>query len=283
MTARQETTPARDGPLAKPGQDMAGRHGAPYESDIAPVAALLADRARAAILLALLDGLPRAAGELSKLAGVTPATTSAHLARLLNGGMLAVEKQGRHRYYRLAGPEIAMVIEVVAQVSPTLPARGLRQFREAEALAGARSCYDHLAGRAGVALLDALLAGGVLTTSQDAGKGAGQHSENPASENPGRATQGSATQYEVTSAGAGTLAAFGVDVTEVRRARRRFAGSCLDWTERRPHLSGALGAAISGRLLRLGWIERGTLRRSMRVTPAGHDGLATTFGWSPGE
>jgi len=121
----------------------------------------------------------------------------------------------------------------------------------------ARTCYDHLAGRAGVTLLDALLGAGLL-----AGAGIG---------------------YEVTEAGTAALAAFGVDVAEVRRARRRFAGSCLDWTQRRPHLSGALGAAITARLLQLGWIERGRLRRSVRVTPAGLDGLARTFGWSPGE
>ena len=127
----------------------AGRPGAPFDSDIAPVAALLADRARAAMLMALLDGLPRAAGELGQLAGVTPATASAHLARLLDGGMLAVQRQGRHRYYRLASPEVATVIEVLAQISPVKPARGLCQSREAAALAEARTCYDHLAGRAG--------------------------------------------------------------------------------------------------------------------------------------
>ena len=148
------------GPAPRP--SLPGQPNSAYESDIAPVAALLAARARAAILLALLAGLPRAAGELSKLAGVSPATTSAHLARLLNGGMLTVEKQGRHRYYRLSGPEVANLIEVIAEVSPWQPARGLRQSREAALLAGARSCYDHLAGQAGVALLDALLAAGVL-------------------------------------------------------------------------------------------------------------------------
>ena len=251
------------GPAPRP--SPAGQPNTAYESDIAPVAALLADRARAAILLALLDGLPRAAGELSKLAGVSPATTSAHLARLLNGGMLTVEKQGRHRYYRLSGPEVANLIEVIAEVSPWQPARGLRQSREAALLAGARSCYDHLAGQAGVALLDALLAAGVLARLNGAAGGRAQ------------------SAFEVTSAGARTLAEFGVDVAEVRRSRRRFAGSCLDWTERRPHLSGALGAAITGRLLRLGWIERGTVRRSMRVTPAGCDGLAASFGWSAAE
>ncbi|HEY7144965.1 MAG TPA: helix-turn-helix domain-containing protein [Streptosporangiaceae bacterium] len=253
---------ARDGVLIQPRRSADGAAATVYDSDIAPVAALLADRARAQILLALLDGLPRPAGELSRLAGVSPATASAHLARLLRGGMLAVDKQGRHRYYRLSGPEVASLIEAVAVVSPVLPARGLRQSREAAALARARSCYDHLAGQAGVALLDALLAGGMLAVRA-----------------PGK--DGSA--FEVTGAGTQTLARFGVDVTEVRRARRRFAGSCLDWTERRPHLGGALGAAIMTRLLRLGWIEHGRSRRSIRVTPAGADGLAATFGWSSGE
>lgn len=255
VTAAWGSGPAQ----SRPNSADTGRQSArAYESDIAPVAALLADRARAAILLALLDGLPRAAGELSTLAGVSPATASAHLARLLDGGMLAVQKQGRHRYYRLSGPEVAHLIEVIAEVSPSRPPRGLRQSREAELLAGARSCYDHLAGRAGVALLDALLADGILAGEPGPG-------------------------FEVTIAGARVLADFGLDVAEVRRSRRRFAGSCLDWTERRPHLSGALGAAITAQLLRLGWIERGTVRRSMRVTPAGRDGLARTFGWSMAE
>jgi DNA-binding transcriptional ArsR family regulator len=232
-----------------------------YDSDIAPVAALLADGARAAMLMALLDGLPRAAGELSKLAGVSAATTSAHLARLLDGGLLAVQPQGRHRYYRLAGPEVAMVIEVLAQVSPVKPAVGLRRSREAAFLADARTCYDHLAGRAGVALLDALLDGRIL---------AGYPTE-------------AGTCYELTAAGERALAGFGVDVAALRHTRRKFAGSCLDWTQRRPHLSGALGAAITSRLLELGWIERGRARRSVRVTLAGLDGLASTFGWSDGQ
>lgn len=260
--------------LASTGTAAAGRHGAPYDSDIAPVAALLADRARAAMLMALLDGLPRAAGELGKVAGVTPATASAHLARLLDGGMLAVQRQGRHRYYRLASPEVATVIEVLAQISPVRPARGLRQTREAAALAEARTCYDHLAGRAGVALLDALLATGVLIGQPRDGAG-----------EPGASACGTtqaAARYAVTEAGAATLSGFGVDVAAVLSSRRRFAGSCLDWTQRRPHLNGALGAAVTARLLQLVWIERGRSRRSVRVTPAGQDGLARTFGWSVG-
>jgi DNA-binding transcriptional ArsR family regulator len=232
-----------------------------YRADIAPVAALLADPARAAILTALLDGPALAAGELSRIAGVSAATTSSHLARLLDGGLVKVTQQGRHRYYRLAGHEVAEVIEMISQISPVRPVRSLRQSREAAALAEARTCYDHLAGRAGVALLDALLSARIL---------AGDDAELPAA-------------FAVTQAGEATLTRFGVDVPAIRRTRRLFAGACIDWTQRRPHLSGALGAAITARLLQLGWIERGPSRRAIAVTPAGRDGLAGTFGWAAGQ
>jgi len=232
-----------------------------YGADIAPVAALMADPARAIMLGALLAGTPLAAGELSHLAGVSPATASAHLARLLDGGLVTVTRQGRHRYYRLAGHEVATAIEGICQISPASPVRSLRQSRDAAALAQARTCYDHLAGRAGVALFDALMRSRVLT-----GSGTGQ-----------------TAAYEVTPGGAEALAGFGVDVAAVRRSRRRFAGACLDWTQRRPHLNGALGAAVTGRLMELGWIERGPSRRSIRVTAPGQAGLAATFGWSAPE
>ena len=227
-----------------------------YAADIAPVAALMADPARAAMLGALLGGTQLSAGELSQLAGVSPATASAHLARLLDGGLVAVTRQGRHRYYRLAGHEVATVIEALAQISPVRPVRSLRQSQEAAALAQARTCYDHLAGQAGVELLDALLRAGVLN-----GNGSGAD-----------------VAYEVTAEGAERLAGFGVDVVQVRRSRRRFAGACLDWTQRRPHLNGALGAAVTGRLLELGWLERGPSRRAVKITGPGQDGLAATFG-----
>jgi DNA-binding transcriptional ArsR family regulator len=229
-----------------------------YGADIAPVAALMADPARASMLGAMLGGQPLAAGELSQIAGVSPATASAHLAKLLDGGLVAVTKQGRHRYYRLSGHEIATVLEAIAEISPVHPVRSLRQSREADALAQARTCYDHLAGRAGVALFDALLHQRVLT-----GSGTGTDAK-----------------YRVTADGADKLGDFGVDVAEVSRSRRKFAGACLDWTQRRPHLNGALGAAMTTRLLDLGWIERGPSKRAVRLTDPGRDGLAATFGWS---
>jgi len=131
----------------------------PYDADFAPAAALIADPTRAAILRALLPDRPLAAGELARLAGVSAATASFHLARLLDGGMIAVARQGRHRYYRLAGHEVAAALEALGLISPALPVRTLRQSREAAALAEARTCYDHLAGRAGVELLDGLPVG----------------------------------------------------------------------------------------------------------------------------
>ena len=232
-----------------------------YGADIAPVAALMADPARATMLGALLGGHPLAAGELSQLAGVSPATASAHLGKLLDGGLVAVTRQGRHRYYSLAGHEIAAVIEAIAEISPVKPVHSLRQSREADALAQARTCYDHLAGRAGVALLDALLQQRILT-----GSGTGKNAT-----------------YQVTADGVDTLADFGVNVGEISSSRRRFAGACLDWTQRRPHLNGALGAAVTARLLERGWIEYGPSRRAVRVTEPGREGLAATFGWSAPE
>ncbi|RFS84163.1 transcriptional regulator [Actinomadura spongiicola] len=222
-------------------------------ADFAPVAALLADRGRAAMLTALLDGRPLAAGELARVAGVSAPTASAHLARLLDGGLVTVVKQGRHRYYRLRGSEVAQVIEALSRLGAPVEPRSLRQSRDARRLREARTCYDHLAGRAGVALFAALVDGGLIEADGDDG-------------------------LDVTAKGEERLAALGLDVAASRRARRTFAGACLDWTERRPHLSGALGAALTARMIDLGWFERGTTRRALVVTRVGSEGLAGSFG-----
>ena len=242
----------------------------PYDNDIAPAAALMADPTRAAILRALVPDRPLAAGELATLAGVSAATASFHLAKLLDGGLIAVARQGRHRYYRLAGYPVAAALEALGLISPAVPVRTLRQSREAVALAEARTCYDHLAGRAGVALLDALLRRGML----QAEKPKHHFSRTSSGDSP-------ANRFEVTGAGAEALGSFGVDVAELRRARRSFAGECIDWTQRRGHLNGALAAAITARLFALGWIQHGPRRRSVLITLAGTDGLTTTFGWDP--
>ncbi|MFB4309654.1 winged helix-turn-helix domain-containing protein [Actinomadura sp. GTD37] len=224
-------------------------------ADFAPVAALLADRARAAMLTALLDGRPLAAGELARTAGVSAQTASAHLGRLLDGGFVTVVKQGRHRYYRLRGSEVAQVIEALSRMGAPVEARSLRQSRDARRLHGARTCYDHLAGAAGVALFAALVDGGLIEPD------------------------GGGDAFEVTEKGEERLAGLGLDVAALRRSRRRFAWQCLDWTERRPHLNGALGAALTGRMIELGWFERGTTRRALVVTEPGLAGLADTFGY----
>jgi len=237
----------------------------PYDTDIAQAAALIADPTRAAMLRTLMSGRPLAAGELARLAGVSAATASFHLAKLLDGNMIVVARQGRHRYYRLAGHEVAAALEAIGLISPALPVRTLRQSREAIALTEARTCYDHLAGRAGVGLLDSLLTSKYLDRT-DRGDSA-------------------STRFVVTGAGARTLASFGLNVTEVRRSRRHFAGECIDWTQRRGHLNGALAAAITARLFELGWITRGARRRSVLITAAGAQGLADTFGqcWPRGD
>src|SRR5690349_4732089 len=233
-----------------------------YDADTASAAALIADSTRAVILQALLPDRPLAAGELARLAGVSAATASFHLAKLLEGGLITVIRQGRHRYYRLAGHEVAAALEALGLISPGLPVRSLRQSREAAALAEARTCYDHLAGRAGVEVLDGLLRQGLLE------------------EKSGRTNRGdtSSHRFEVTGAGAKELGSFGLNLLQLRRSRRQFAGTCIDWTQRRRHLNGALAAAITSRMFELGWIERGPRRRSVRVTPVGIEGLASTFG-----
>ncbi|TDD33354.1 ArsR family transcriptional regulator [Nonomuraea terrae] len=217
------------------------------DADIAPVAALIADPTRAAILTALLGGRALAAGELARIAGVSAATASAHLARLLDGRLVDVVPQGRHRYYRLAGHEVAEVLESLATISSRPPVRSLRQSRQARMLEEARTCYDHLAGRAGVGLLDRLREDGHYAA------------------------------HDLTESGERLLSGLGVDVAGARGSRRRFAPECLDWTERRSHLGGALGAAIARTLFEREWYRRGAVPRAVVLTDEGRRGLATLF------
>jgi DNA-binding transcriptional ArsR family regulator len=222
------------------------------EADLAGVAGLLADPARTVMLDRLLAGRALSAGELARSAGVAPPTASAHLRRLLDGGLVVVEAQGRHRYYRLAGPPVAEAMEALALLARPRPVRSLRQSQRAEALCFARTCYDHLAGVVGVATADALVRTGALRPAGD-------------------------RDYQPTATGERLLGGLGVDVAALRRRRRAFARRCLDWTERTPHLSGALGAALLERLLELGWLARGPVPRGLLLTAAGRDGLARTL------
>ncbi|MEH0845351.1 helix-turn-helix domain-containing protein [Micromonospora sp. CPCC 205711] len=219
---------------------------APDGRRLADLAALLADNTRASFCLALLDGRAWTAGELARGAGVAASTASDHLTRLVRGGLLVEERQGRHRYVRLAGPAVAQLIEDLAGHAPASPrsARSLRAVTADAALAHARTCYDHLAGRLGVRLRDTLLARGLL---------------------------GQADGLALTPAGREWLAEFGVAPVPPR-SRRPLVRDCLDWTERRPHLAGALGAALCQRFAELGWTSPGA-GRAVRVTPAGLAGF----------
>jgi DNA-binding transcriptional ArsR family regulator len=229
------------------------RYACGMDADISGIAALLADPARVAMLDALFDGRALSAGELARRAGVAAPTASAHLRRLLAGGLVAVQAQGRHRYYRLAGPAVAEAMEALSLIAPPRPVRSLRQSQQAQALRFARTCYDHLAGVVGVAVTDALVDAGALRPVAD-------------------------RDYDLTPHGEQLLGDLRVDVAGLRRQRRAFARHCLDWTERSPHLSGALGAALLVHLLDLGWLVRGRVPRGLALTDAGHDGLVGVFG-----
>ncbi|ALE55535.1 helix-turn-helix transcriptional regulator [Paraburkholderia sp. SIMBA_055] len=211
------------------------------------IGALLADPGRAAMLWALMDGSARPAGELTMIAGLSPSAASAHLARLTDGGLLALEVRGRHRYFRIASADIAASIEAlanVAQVSaPQRPAP--RPVRTVPTdMRYARTCYDHMAGELSVRVFERLVGRGLLSL------------------------QG--TSLEATSDGAARFADWGIDVSAQRSRRRRFACTCPDWSERRPHLGGALGAALLDSWAARGWVERTERPRILRITPAGH-------------
>jgi DNA-binding transcriptional ArsR family regulator len=213
--------------------------------DISEPAWLIGDPTRAAFLTALSEEQSVSAGELARRAGVTASTASIQLAKLVDGGLLTVEQRGRYRYYSLAQPAIAAAIESLAVIAPRRPASSLRQARIGSDLQAARTCYDHLAGALGVALFDALLQKAMLT--------------------PG---------LEATRKGERRLDEFGIDIGAAAEGRRPFARRCLDWSERRHHLAGALGAAIATRFFELGWIERMPSTRAIRVNEAGRAGLA---------
>jgi DNA-binding transcriptional ArsR family regulator len=240
----------------------------PGEADIAAVAALIADRRRAQILLALLDGRALPASVLASEAGVAPSTTSEHLSKLLDGGLVEVETSGRHRYYRLAGPQVARVIEAMSPLAKPQPVRSLRQGTRAEALRTARLCYDHLAGRLGTAVMGAFIERGLLT-------GGDGHFDPAAGDR--LAAPGGDIDYHVTAAGEALLSDLGIDLDAVS-GRRPLVRYCVDWSEQRHHLAGKLGVALADRFFELGWIHRLPAPRALRVTPEGEAGLYELLG-----
>jgi DNA-binding transcriptional ArsR family regulator len=233
---------------------MAARTTASRSPDpgIAEVAALIGEPARAAMLCALLEGAELAAGELAAHARLAASAASAHLSKLTAGGLIVARTAGRQRLFRLAGADVARAVEALLVIAPPVKVVALAQSHVAHDLRAARSCYDHLAGRLGVAVTEALVARGSIAAAAGG-------------------------EYRLTAPGAAFLQSAGVDVAAAREARRHFARQCLDWSERRPHLAGALGAALRAAFLARGWIVRKTPSRALRVTPAGREWLVAAL------
>jgi DNA-binding transcriptional ArsR family regulator len=219
---------------------------------IAEIATLVGDPARATMVSALLDGRALTASELAFAARITPQTASSHLAKLTEAGLLSVVRDGRHRYFRLASPAVVEMIEGIVAVALEKRPRFRPLSRQARALDAARICYDHLAGRLSVDLTDAFVAREYVVRDDKAA--------------------------EITIPGRRFFTAFGIELSTRRSTGRRFCRLCLDWTERRPHIAGALGAAITNRYFDLGWLERMKRGHAVIVTPLGRQGFRETFG-----
>jgi DNA-binding transcriptional ArsR family regulator len=218
------------------------------DADVAAAAALLAEPARAALVLAVIEDGPLPASELAARAGIAPSTASEHLARLVAGGFLATSRSGRRRYYELADPAVARAVEALAIVAPQPEVHSLREATRGELLRYARTCYDHIAGQLGVAVARALEREQALVRRGGT--------------------------YVLGRRAVSRFAALGIDLGELERQRRPLVRGCLDWSERDLHLAGALGAALTERLLALGWIKRRDGNRSLEVTNVGHERLA---------
>ncbi|MDH4446680.1 MAG: helix-turn-helix domain-containing protein [Acidovorax sp.] len=224
---------------------------------IARIAALIGDSARAEVLTALMADRALTATELADIARVTKQTISAHLAKLLDAGLLAVESQGRHRYFRLADHDVAQLLESLMNVAVRAGAVRLRSSPREPALRRARVCYDHLAGEVGVQLHEALLRQGYLHAADNG--------------------------LAVTRAGAEWFAHQGIDTAVVARQRRMLCRPCLDWSERRHHLGGALGAALLQRLLERGWARREKDSRVLHFSAEGELALRAWLAPAAGE
>ncbi|WNJ89373.1 helix-turn-helix transcriptional regulator [Bosea sp. 685] len=221
-------------------------HG-PY---LAEIAHLMGDPARANMLHALMDGRALTAKELAYLAGVAPQTASGHLAKLMQGGLLDVAAQGRHRYYRLASAEVATALEGLMVLAGTQPSNRRLPSRVGEELSRGRTCYDHFAGRLGIGIHDALVAGGHLIVA-DGG-------------------------YGLSASGEAVFAALAVDPA-LPKSRRAALRPCLDWSERKPHLAGSLAAALACRCFETGWVRRKKDSRAVVLTEEGRAALSAAL------
>jgi len=219
--------------------------------NMAEIAALLGETSRATILASMMDGRFHTASELAYMAAIKPQTASFHLAKLVEGKLIKVEKQGRHRYFQLAGEDIAQFLESFLAISPPPEVRSLKQSSQIKLLQDARTCYDHLAGKLGVQLTESLLKAGYLTLE---GK-----------------------QFVLTDEGILFFTTFGIDLNALKRKRRSFSHACLDWSERRYHLAGALGCELLNQFFNLGWLLRVPSIRAIKVTEKGKIGFKEVF------
>ena len=222
------------------------------EPDLAAAASLLAEPARAELVLAVLADGSLPASELAARAGIARSTASGHLGRLVAGGLLVVSGRGRNRYYELAGTDVAEAVEALARIAPQRPARSLREATRNELLREARTCYDHLAGRVGVAFAVALERRGVIERVNG--------------------------DYALGGRAADELGSLGIDLEPLTAQRRPLVRGCLDWSERELHVAGSLGAALTTRLFELGCLARRDATRSVVVTETGRDLFADLAG-----
>jgi DNA-binding transcriptional ArsR family regulator len=219
--------------------------------DLAKIASLLSDPTRSAILLSLMDGTIHPSSELAYLAKVKPQTASFHLHKMLDADLVSVEKHGRHRYYKLKSSEVAKVLEHLLQIAPSTSVSSFKESREKSAIHLARTCYDHLAGYAGVQITNALVEQGFLIKAD--------------------------MNFEVTPKGMLFLEELGIIEEDLKNNRRKFAPCCLDWTERQHHIAGALGNALLEKMLELGWFSRMPKTRALKVTSRGKLELRNRF------
>ena len=219
---------------------------------LAELGSIIGDPARAVMLCVLLDGRGHSATELSLAAGVSPQTASWHLAKLADGQLVTAEKRGRNRNFRLASPLVARTLESLMSMAGSRPSKPHVLSERERTLRDARTCYDHFAGRLGVALAEAFKKRKLIVLSEDGGL--------------------------VTPGGARLFSSFGINLSAIQQLKRPFCRSCLDWSEQKPHLAGAFGAAFATRCFDLGWVRRLPGTRAVAIAPAGAKGFGEQFG-----
>lgn len=224
----------------------------PQTLGLAGIAKLFSDSSRASMLSALMSNHALTAGELARAAQISPQTASAHLQQLLAGGLLRVVSSGRHRYYKLAGADVANALEALSTLAPPAAPRNFREGKEAVNLRFARTCYDHLAGRLGVLVAQQLVEMDVVQLND--------------------------RDYQVSEGGKLWFKGWDINIEELHLQRRSFAKACLDWSERQFHIAGAVGAAMTNQMLSRKWLTRRGRGRALRLTTLGRQGFIKEFG-----